>query len=155
MKRHKSLQPLSRQHHNALMAVLLLKKGVAKNAGTEVMSRFILSVWNDELKEHFSTEEQILSQHQQNQLLSPLIDQMFNEHEQIKEMINAVTSGSASAQLIRAFYQKLEQHIRFEERVLFPEIEKVLNNAALNAMGVQLSLLPQNSCVNFPVKFWE
>ncbi|MBX9785157.1 MAG: hemerythrin domain-containing protein [Chitinophagaceae bacterium] len=137
------------------MAVLLLKKGVTKKASTEVMSRFILSVWNDELKEHFSTEEQILSQHQQNQLLSLLIEQMFNEHEQIKEMINAVTSGSASAQLIRAFYQKLEQHIRFEERVLFPVIEKVLNNAALNAMGVQLSLLPQNSCVNFPVKFWE
>jgi hemerythrin-like domain-containing protein len=155
MKRNTNLQPLSRQHHNALMAVLLLKKGVAKSADAEVMKRFVLSVWDNELKEHFRIEEQALSAYLENMALSLLIGQMHKEHQIIKEMIDDFLSGSASLKLIEQFYQTLEQHIRFEERVLLPAVEKALNDDVLHEMGKQFSLLPQNSCVNFPVKFWE
>jgi hemerythrin-like domain-containing protein len=155
MKRNINLQPLSRQHHNALMAVLLLKKGVAKTADTEVMKDFILSIWNEELKEHFVIEEKIFFSHHRNKALTSLIEQMNKEHQAIKEMIGGFLSSSATLQLIAQFYQILEQHIRFEERVLFPAVEKVVDDDALNEMGKQFSLLPQNSCVNFPVKFWE
>jgi iron-sulfur cluster repair protein YtfE (RIC family) len=155
MTRDKNLQPLSRQHHNALMAVLLLKKGVAKNAEAEVMRSFIISVWKDELEEHFKMEEQLFAAFYKNLLLSPLIEQMFNEHESIKEMISQFLSNTSSFHLIEQFHQKLEQHVRFEERVLFPALEKTVNENALNNIGTQVSLLPQNSCVNFPVKFWE
>jgi hemerythrin-like domain-containing protein len=155
MKRDKNLQPLSRQHHNALMAVLLLKKGFAKNADAEVMKHFILSVWKDELKEHFEMEEQLLSAHDENDFLSPLINQMRKEHEIIKEMIGEFLPHSTSLLRIEQFYQILEQHIRFEERVLYPAVEKNLSEDALNQLGTKVSVLPQNSCINFPVKFWE
>jgi hemerythrin-like domain-containing protein len=155
MKRNINLQPLSKQHHNALMAVLLLKKGVAKTADAEVMKGFILSIWNDELKEHFAMEEQIFSEYYANKALSHLIEQMHKEHQAIKEMIGEFLSSSATLQLIEQFYQILEQHIRFEERILFPVVENTLTDDALNKIGHQFSLLPQNSCVNFPVKFWE
>lgn len=155
MKRDQNLQPLSRQHHNALMAVLLLKKGVAKNADKEVMKNFILSLWNDELKEHFLLEEQEFSEYHQNKILSPFIEQMYQEHQVIRQLVHDLFSDSATTQIFKKIYQILEQHVRFEERVLFPAIEKVLSHDVLNAMGKQFSLLPQNSCVNFPVKFWE
>jgi hypothetical protein len=56
MKRDVHLQPLSRQHHNALMAVLLLKKGVQKQADVTVMKDFILFIWEHELVHHFEAE---------------------------------------------------------------------------------------------------
>jgi len=44
MKRNKNLYPLSHQHHNGLMAVLLLEKGVKKNAELKIMNDFIQEV---------------------------------------------------------------------------------------------------------------
>jgi hypothetical protein len=53
MKRTEQLYPLSWQHHNGLMAVLLLKKGVQKKADVAVMKDFINSIRHEELDEHF------------------------------------------------------------------------------------------------------
>ena len=60
MKRHEQLQSLSRQHHNGLLAALLLKKGIEKTAEANVMTAFIIDFWRNHLKEHFENEEQVL-----------------------------------------------------------------------------------------------
>ena len=60
MQRNKNLQPLSRQHHNGLLMVLLLSKGVRKQANIQVMADFILDAWQKELQQHFKMEEEFL-----------------------------------------------------------------------------------------------
>ena len=54
-----------------------------------------------------------------------------------------------------AFATLLEQHIRFEERTYFPEVEKILTEKQLRQIGEHLQNDDHTNCMNYPVKFWE
>lgn len=156
MQRDKNLYPLSHQHHNGLMAVLLLKKGISKQADVKVMGDFILTAWNDELEEHFIAEEKVL---EPSLLHLPQVQELYNrmlsEHQQIREVVAGLQQGKESIEQIELFHVLLDKHIRFEERVLFPFIEEHTGKEFLNKAGERLSKLPNGNCSNYPVKFWE
>lgn len=156
MKREQQLQPLSHQHHNGLMAALLLKKGVQKKADTTVMDDFIVSVWNAELRNHFIKEEVYLHPHVlQIPSLMEKYELMKAEHHQIRNLIDAIRNGNSNATRITDFYTLLEKHIRFEERELFPFIEEHIQPEQLNELGRNLQVLESKACSDYPVKFWE
>jgi len=156
MKRHQQLQPLSRQHHNALLAALLLKKGLAKNADVQVMATFINNLWQQDLKEHFESEEQFL--------LPPLIESSFDkeltkrllhQHRVLRGYVQQLQNESPDRKIVEAFATLLEQHVRFEERTYFPEAEKILTEKQLQKIGGHLQDDDRTNCINYPVKFWE
>lgn len=156
MKREEQLQPLSHQHHNGLMAALLLKKGVEKQAATTVMDDFILSIWNGELRNHFIKEEVYLHPHVlQIPTLMEKYEQMKTEHHQIRYIVDAIRNGDSTVEQIRDFYTLLEKHIRFEERDLFPYIQEQIQPEQLNELGRNLQQLESKACSDYPVKFWE
>lgn len=156
MQRDKNLYPLSHQHHNGLMAVLLLKKGVERKADTDVMCTFILSIWDAELRIHFIKEEVYLHPHVlQIPELMDLYEQMKTEHHQVRKMIDAIRNGESTVELVNEFQTILEKHIRFEERTMFPFIEDHIQEEQLLALGKQLEHLESRACSDYPVKFWE
>ncbi len=156
MKREVQLQPLSHQHHNGLMVVLLLKKGVEKNAAIETMNDFIVTVWNAELRNHFIKEEVYLHPHVlQIPSLMEKYEQMKTEHHQIRQLVDAIRNGDSSSERITSFYTLLEKHIRFEERDLFPFIEEQIQPQQLLELGKSLEHLESRACSDYPVKFWE
>lgn len=156
MQRNKNLYPLSHQHHNGLMAVLLLKKGLQKQADVNTMKEFILAAWNDELNGHFIAEEENLQPSLlQLPQLQQLFDQMMEEHQQIRTVVEELLQKNIQEQQIELFKDLLEKHIRFEERELFPFIEQHATAEALEKAGKKLSQLPNGNCSHFPVKFWE
>ncbi len=155
MKRDTNLQPLSRQHHQGLMMVLLLQKGLKKNADPAIMQQFIRDEWQADLASHFQQEEEVL--------LPMLAGKPFNaqltarilqDHATIRELVSKAGEGALNEIEINYFSELLEQHIRFEERVYFPEAEKVLSAAELQQIGNQLTESPRN-CMDYPVKFWD
>lgn len=154
MKRDPNLYPLSWQHQNGLMAVLLLKKGISKGADVLVMSDFIHSLWEAELKDHFLAEEEALVPGNQQQHQA-YYQQLKTEHQLLVGMIETINRQEADLFLIDKFQQQLEQHIRFEEREFFPWLEQHFSAAELEKMGEQLQHLPSKTCVNYKVKFWE
>lgn len=156
MKRDVQLQPLSHQHHNGLMAVLLLKKGVEKQAAAEVMDDFIVKVWNAELRNHFIKEEVYLHPHVlQIPSLMEKYGQMKTEHHQIRQLVHAIRNGDSSVESIISFYTLLEKHIRFEERDLFPFIEEQIQPQQLRELGKNIEHLESKACSDYPVRFWE
>lgn len=156
MQRDKNLYPLSHQHHNGLMAVLLLKKGLERKADAAEMGVFILSVWDAELRTHFIKEEVYLHPHVlQIPELMNLYEQMKTEHHQIRKMIEVMRNGQSTEELVNEFHVLLEKHIRFEERTMFPFIEEHIQEEQLLALGKQLEHLESKACSDYPVKFWE
>ncbi|MBI2730581.1 MAG: hemerythrin domain-containing protein [Sphingobacteriales bacterium] len=154
MKRNENLYPLSWQHHNGLLAVLILRKGVAKNADPALMSQFIQQIWKDELQEHFEAEEVVLKKFiERYPLLEVMFNKMIEDHSQIKQSLDQLKNPNTG--LIKTFYQRLENHIRFEEREFFPLIEQTLNVSELEETGTKLTHLHHQTCTDFPVKFWE
>ncbi|HMO32199.1 MAG TPA: hemerythrin domain-containing protein [Lacibacter sp.] len=156
MNRNSNLHPLSHQHHNGLMAVLLLKKGVQKQANPALMQDFVLRLWEQELRRHFLAEELHLNP---GVLETPGLqlhfDRMRQEHARIREFILQFREETADARVITAFYELLEAHIRFEEREFFEAIQDTVPPEVLERAGKQLEDLPAGSCDTYPVRFWE
>ncbi len=156
MKRLAQLQPLSRQHHNGLLAALLLKKGIAKGASINIMSAFILDLWNNDLNEHFKNEEMFLVPALKKTVFDETLSQkLLHEHNQIRSYIATIQKGLATIPTIQSFANLLEEHIRFEERIYFNEAEKALSELQLQSIGLHLHETKENNCIHFKVKFWE
>lgn len=154
MKRHTALQPLSHQHHNALVACMLIRKGIQKNADKKVMKEFVMNLWNEELLPHFEAEEKLLFP-----LLStttlPYKNILSREHATIKllkDRVSAIPNGYTS---FKVFSDFLEQHVRFEERVVFNHIQEHSNGKQLEEVERSLHHLSGRKCTDYPVKFWE
>lgn len=155
MKRHIHLQPLSRQHHQGLLMVLLLQKGLQKNAAIDVMQEFLVSVWNSDLESHFNQEENFLLPLLQDKPIDPqLTARLWQDHAVLRELAAKAITGSLNEIEIGYFAERLEQHIRFEERIYFPAAEQVLSAEELEQLGGSLTE-KEGNCMNYPVKFWE
>lgn len=154
MKRHPAIQPLSRQHHTLLLAVLLLKKGLAKNAPLPDMISFLNRVWMEVLESHTIQEESILI---------PLFDvaelkaenqSVLNEHKELELLYQKCNSAGATKHELQLFVELLEKHIRFEERHYFPKLESLADAETLDKLSSGLTEIP-TSCLQFTPAFWE
>lgn len=156
MKRHQQLQPLSRQHHNGLLAALLLSKGIKKNASTFVMRDFIIYIWQTDLEAHFSDEEKfLLPAIKHTAIYETLGQRLLQEHDAIRSLVQLLQKNNAEYTDIQKFADLLEAHIRFEERVLFPKTEALLTEEELNAFGAHLHQSREHNCMNYLIRFWE
>lgn len=156
MKRHVQLQPLSRQHHNGLLVALLVMKGLQRNAQPPVIAGFILHNWHNELAEHFQREEEVLIPAVEGKFLDDkLTQQLLHEHRQIRAIITKIQQEAYTKEELNTFAELLEKHIRFEERMYFPLVEKLLTEEELITVGAQLHDEKQFNCINYPIKFWE
>jgi iron-sulfur cluster repair protein YtfE (RIC family) len=86
------------------------------------IQNFILHFFNEQILHHFSTEETHLF------CLLPQDDSLRlraeQEHSSIKNIVAEISTDKITENKITEFANQLESHIRFEERTLFPFIEK-------------------------------
>jgi hemerythrin-like domain-containing protein len=127
MKRSDALVPLSRQHHQGLFAALKLKRADAGSAD-EARAAFV-DFWEQEGRDHFRLEEEVLlpayARHGEHD--HPAVVRVLVEHVDLRRRGQDVAaSPDADPAELRELGERLEQHIRHEERVLFPLIEEAL-----------------------------
>jgi len=119
LKRHKALQSLSRDHHHGLLLSWKIRSGLSKNIIPQRIWHYAQWFFETHLMPHFELEEQHIFP-----ILGPnneLIKKALDDHERLKEFF---TKMDKNYQTLSNFEESLEQHIRFEERILFPEIQK-------------------------------
>ena len=147
MKRHKSLIPLSQDHHNGLMLAQLIKKDAPEYKGlpTDIDGKidYTLNVWNDELKNHFKNEEMILfpSIYGKNDEIDILINELKNEHSSIELKIIELNDELECEKKLNDLGYLLELHIRKEERILFQQLQIHCKSELENLEG---KILPAN-----------
>jgi iron-sulfur cluster repair protein YtfE (RIC family) len=152
LQRHTALIPFSREHHNGLMLVLKIKKGKQFGVAPARLAPYILDVFEKELDPHFITEEEGIFL-----WLEPdhaLRQRAFQEHAEIRALIQQIEVDTQTFSLQETFIHKLEAHIRFEERILFPHLQEHFPNR-LEALALHTSASP--SCHNdayWPDHFW-
>lgn len=154
MKRDLTLQPFSHQHHNALMGCLLIRKGIDKKADKKILKDFMLNWWQEDLQKHMQSEEKVLlpylSQHGFNK---SYLNVILRDHETIRLLSERLNVQEEGYRFYHIYADLVEQHIRFEERVVFRQIQEDFSEQQL----AQLHPLPGNNrkCSDYPVKFWE
>lgn len=126
IKRHIALQPLSRQHHFGLLFSWKLRKGFHKNIEIERLQEYAKWFYKHEIEPHFSDEEKYVFPILETD--NELIERALKEHRRIKRLFHDTEDPEKS---LHRLEEELDAHIRFEERILFNEIQKVATEAQL------------------------
>jgi hemerythrin HHE cation binding domain-containing protein len=140
MKRDRSLQPLSREHHLALAQARAIRWALSGREGTPRGARAgFLAAWTGMIERHFAAEET---------WLLPLVlraedaARLRREHESLRALAERLSRGAPEAEpdldLLLRVANDLDEHIRWEERELFPAIEAGADPAALQELGEHL-----------------
>ncbi len=136
MKRNEALRQLSRDHHRALEVALKLRRSTAAEA-QQATSEF-LEFWRDHGALHFRVEEDVLLPGASSHVdpTDPAMVRVLTDHIQIRRRARELGAGAdAGAAQLNALGEMLSDHVRHEERVLFPMIEAALPEDELDRLA--------------------
>ncbi len=124
MKRSQTLIQLSREHHTALVLAKRAQTN-ALDSGTlmQLMADFPAR-WNEELEPHFTEEEQVLLPRLLSEGADALAGRLAEDHAGLRALSARIIGGDATA--LPEFGRLLADHVRFEERELFPHYEQLI-----------------------------
>jgi len=127
IKRHKALQPLSRDHHHGLLLSWKIRAGFSKNIEPDRIKKYADWFFKAHLIPHFEMEEKyvftILG------TSNELVKRALADH---RRLIRLFKNDGVDALVLSKIEEELDKHIRFEERILFPEIQKVATDDELS-----------------------
>jgi hemerythrin-like domain-containing protein len=138
MKRDRALTPLSHDHHQALFHALALKR--ADEASAAQALRDMVDFFDEHGALHFRVEEDVLLPlYVRDSGADPAgepIARVVTDHVWIRARIAALREApDLSVEAVRELGERLDAHVRHEERVLFPAIERVLSAPQLEQLG--------------------
>ena len=145
MKRHTALYSLSHDHHQGLILAQQIKKGAPQYKGmlstVEGKRDYTIQFYNSELKRHFANEEENLfpAVKNKNAELERKIAEIISEHRKMETLIRDLEKTVRFENVLDELGHLLEKHIRKEERELFVEIEKVLNEKELTDISQKIT----------------
>lgn len=151
IKRSEQLKPLSHDHHDGLLFVWKIRQGLKNNTDQNIISRYVTWFWENHLQLHFKKEDELLVP------LMPaddkLMKRMSEEHEEIEALIH-INQNIADEVNLGLIADKVNDHIRFEERVLFSHVESSLSGYQLDFISKKLLVEPAE-CSKWEEEFWK
>lgn len=139
MKRHESLIPLSREHHDGLILAQLIKlnapvyKGMPETTADKV--KYASKFYRFDLIEHFKKEEEMLRKIKlANEAIDQLAVEIEEEHRVLQRLFSGLENSTDQEAVLNELGILLEAHIRKEERILFPLIEKYCSAEVMEAL---------------------
>ncbi|HLT72279.1 MAG TPA: hemerythrin domain-containing protein [Cyclobacteriaceae bacterium] len=129
ISRHEALRPLSREHHFGLQLCWKIRRGFQKDVSAERIKAYCDWFYQRYLVPHFEIEEKYLFPIMGEG--NDLVDRAISDHRQIEGFIREPTNLE---EVLRSLEVVLNNHIRFEERVLFNEIQRVATDEQLDLM---------------------
>jgi hemerythrin-like domain-containing protein len=135
MKRHIALQPLSRDHHQALSIALRLRRASPEDASA--VREDFLEFWHAHGRLHFRVEEEVLlpafAAH--GDPADDRVVRMLVDHVRIRREAHALEEDpDVALDRLHGLGVALDAHVRLEEREVFPLIEATLPAAEAEAL---------------------
>ena len=147
IKRHKSIVTISKDHHLALLLSWKIRTGFKKNIDPKRIKTYSNWFWKNHVQEHFEIEEKYVFPILGNE--HPLIKKALAEHHRLKKLFESENEINNNLSLIE---EELEDHVRFEERILFSEIQKVATEEELKNIEIHHQ---NNFCDDWKDEFWK
>jgi len=137
IQRSKYILQLSKDHHFTLLFSWKIRQGLKQGVETERIKKYVEHFWKSDMQAHFRQEEEIL--------FTPVEDdsvqKAITDHQKIKQLVskvlNSLTEEEACGKLA-TLADAVDQHVRYEERELFPHLEKILTEAQLSSIADKL-----------------
>jgi iron-sulfur cluster repair protein YtfE (RIC family) len=147
MKRTPELRTLSEDHHHGLVQARKLRRATEAHEAdsAEAAVKRFLDFWQKDTALHFRKEEEVLlpvmARYGEDLSREPLLE-MIEDHARIRGLVMQLSDeaigGNVRLETLHEIGERLEAHIRLEERVVFPLIEESLSQAALTELAARL-----------------
>jgi hypothetical protein len=153
--RHPGLQPLSRQHRDLLVRAQALRhaaQGIGPQPNTA--AKEFLAFWGQIGENHFRYEE--------NQLLASYgracdvqsdeaVKIMLAQHSQLRRLIQRLAAPHVEPEYLKRLVgelgQRLDEHIRHEERIVFAQMQERMTDTQLSDLPT-LPTPPGSTCLS-------
>ena len=137
-RRHDALVPLTHDHHHALAQARRLKdvSSLEREADRRNVANDFVNFYFGRAVRHFHEEEELF--------FAPLIDvpearelvvRAVSEHLRLHALVRRVkrqlSEGEAEEALLKEISDLLTEHVRFEEKELFPLVESLVSDEDL------------------------
>lgn len=130
IKRIEPLRPLSREHHQGLLLAWKIRTGFSKGIAAERMNAYTDWFYKEHLCLHFEIEEDLIFP-----ILgatNELVHLALLQHKKLRQLFEKNEDLEVTLEQIE---KELTNHIRFEERVLFNEIQRVATKNQLDLIA--------------------
>ncbi|MEK6481756.1 hemerythrin domain-containing protein [Catalinimonas sp. 4WD22] len=134
IKRSQAIQPLSREHHHSLLLCWKIRTGIRKNIELDRIKKYANWFFEKHISPHFEIEEKYIYPVLGNE--NELVKKALAEHRRLTRLFENDEELEKSLSRIE---EELEAHIRFEERILFNEVQNIASEEQLNKIARQHS----------------
>ena len=132
-----------------------IRQGLKNNIQPERICEYVKYFWHQNLQRHFLEEEKIL--------FAPIKDRQvkraINEHKQIRHQIEDLTNNLGKNDVQKSLARiadMVNDHVRYEERELFPHLERKLSKEQLANIGKQIQKQYSSSLTDqYEDEFWN
>ena len=153
VRRNEHIKMLSREHHFSILFCWKIRQGLKKEVAIERICKYVQYFWQN-LQLHFREEEQIF--------FAPMKDRMvqraINEHKHIKKQIINLQNHSENnaRKLLIELADLVDKHVQYEERELFPHLERKLSKEQIESISNQIQKHHPSSLQDFyKDQFWN
>jgi hypothetical protein len=133
IKRHAAIVSFSKDHHFGLLLVWKIRQGLKRTIDAERISRYVQFFFKEDLGKHFKEEEELLF------CRLPTEDVLRRraeaDHRAIRQLVVAMEDDGRDTALLVQLADRLEEHIRFEERELFNHLQDRILSEDLEAIA--------------------
>jgi hemerythrin-like domain-containing protein len=136
VKRGEFLRALSRDHHHGLSVALRLKRTTSATARADRQQ--FLDFWRAEGRRHFRVEEEVLlpAYARHSGVDEPAVVRVLTEHVDLRRRaIELEANEWPEVGQLHELGERLQRHIRHEERVLFPKMEAAIPEGELGNLA--------------------
>lgn len=128
IKRHKALQPLSREHHHTLLLVWKIRKGLNSNIEPQRIKKYADWYFANHLLQHFEKEEIDFA------AILPAQDSGMQQMKEEHAAIKTAFAKETNEETLTTIANLLEKHVRFEERDLFNRVQQIATEEQLQKL---------------------
>lgn len=152
IKRSKYIIKLSRDHNASLLFCWKIRQGKKLGVDGERIKPYVAYFAKDHMAPHFEEEETILFSSVSE---DELVKQAVSEHQLIYKLVDQVRSaeGAELDESLLKLADTVDGHVRFEERTLFPHLEKLIPEPQLKQISEKLDHEPEKD--TFGDEFWK
>lgn len=145
--RNENLKGISREHHHSLLLSWKIRNGFKKEIDPIRIKKYVNWFYKSHILPHFEIEEKYIFPILTKEHL--LVKKALSEHRRLKRLFESETTIIRNLILIE---EELESHIRFEERILFNEIQTVATEGQLEKINA--SHCDEDFVDNLKDPFW-
>ena len=150
IKRNENIVKLSREHHTTLLFCWKIRNGLKNGAEPGRIIKYVHYFREEHMLPHFKQEEELLFAPVKDNQVQKALD----EHKDILNQIDLLEEDETNtATSLLTLADTVDNHVRYEERELFPHLEEVLTTDQLLKIG-QIMNEDEDHADDYPDEFW-